>query len=76
MVTCLPSCKPSKQDMLGTAEEVRKPLGHTSFGQTAKTYIHELCANTGSRLVGIPKVITDRDGWQERVKRIHTVSTH
>ena len=40
----------------------------TSMGQPAKTYIHQLCTDTGWPLM------TDREGWQNRVKRICALS--
>ena len=40
---------------------------HTSVGQPAKTYIHQLCADAGVRMPGAKG---DRDRWQKRVKGI------
>ena len=48
---------------------------HTSVGQPAKTYIHQLCADTGYCLVDFPSVIAERNEWRERVKGICAVST-
>ena len=47
---------------------------HTSVGQPAKTYIYQLWVDTGFRLEDLPKVMADRDKWQERVKKICVVS--
>ena len=40
-------------------------------GQPARTYIQQLCANTGYNFEDLPGAIDDRDGWQERVREIH-----
>ena len=42
--------------------------GHTSVGWLAKTYIHQLCVNTGGRKEDLPRAMVDKDGWEERVK--------
>ena len=40
-------------------------------GQPAKTYIQQLCADTGYSLEDHPPgAIDDREGWQERVREI------
>ena len=43
--------------------------GHT------RTKIHQLCLNTGCHLENLPRVMTKKDGWQERIKGICTVDT-
>ena len=47
--------------------------GHTSVGWPAKTYIQQLCVDTGCRLQDLPKAMANRDGWRERFKGICTV---
>ena len=49
--------------------------GLTSVGRPAKTYIHQLCADTGCHQEDLPRAMTDRDGWQEIVKGISAVGT-
>ena len=48
--------------------------GHTSTGWTAKSYIFLLYADIRCRLEDLPRVMTKRDRWWERVKGIHAVS--
>ena len=50
-------------------------LFHTILSRPAESYIHQLSADTVCRLVDLPRAITDGDGWEERVKGIHVVST-
>ena len=40
----------------------------------ARTYIQQLCADTGCSLEDLQGVMDDREGWQERVKEIRTGS--
>ena len=46
---------------------------HTSIGQPAKTYIHQLCADTECSLEDLLTAKTDRERWQERFMGIHVV---
>ena len=39
-------------------------------GQPTRTYIQQLCADTGYSLEDLPEGMDDRDGWWERVKEI------
>ena len=49
--------------------------GHTSFGWSAKIYIHQFCVNNGCCQENRSRVMAHRDGWWERVKGIFTVIT-
>ena len=44
------------------------------IGRPARTYIQQLCVDTGSSLEDIPGVMNNREGWQERVREIHAGS--
>ena len=48
---------------------------YTSVGWPAKTCIHQLCEDTGCRLEDLPRSMTGRNGWRNKVKRICSVST-
>ena len=48
--------------------------GHTSVGQSEKTYTHHISADTGCSLEDLPGVIDDRDGWWERFRELCAVS--
>ena len=39
-------------------------------GWPARTYLQQLCANTGCSLEDLPGAMDDRDGWWERVREI------
>ena len=48
--------------------------GQPKSGQPARTYIQQLCANTGRSLEDLPGVMDNRDRWRERVREIHAGS--
>ena len=43
--------------------------GNTSVGRTAKTYIHQLCVDTGFRREDQPIAMHDRGGWGRERER-------
>ena len=45
--------------------------GYASFGKSARTYLGEICVDTGCSL----GAMDNRDGRRERVREIHTSST-
>ena len=45
--------------------------GRAKAGRPARTYIQQLCADTGCSLEDLSRAMDDRDGWQERVREIH-----
>ena len=47
--------------------------GLASVGQPARTYLHQLFADSRCTLEDPPRVMDDRDGWRKRVKEIRTV---
>ena len=40
--------------------------GWAKVGWPARTYIQQLCADTGCSLEDLPEAMDDREGWQER----------
>ena len=44
--------------------------GRAKVGRPVRTYIRHLCADTRCGLEALPGAIDDRDGWQERVRKI------
>ena len=49
--------------------------GQAKAGRPARTYIQQLCANTGYSLEHLLGAMDDRDRWQERIREIHAGST-
>ena len=49
--------------------------GLARTGRPARTYIQLLFANTGCSLEDVLGAIDDKEGWQERVRKIHAGAT-
>ena len=49
--------------------------GRTKAGRTARTYIQQLCEDTGCSPEDLPEAINDRKKWRERVRDIRATST-
>ena len=68
MATYFPSLKPSKTCWRSKEEFISDALQwtceHPCVGWPAKSYIHQLCADTECHLEDLPRVMADRDGWQ------------
>ena len=48
--------------------------GRAKAGWPARTYIQQLCTNTGCSLEDLPGAMDNRDGWWERVREIRAGS--
>ena len=48
--------------------------GRLKAGRPARTYIQQLCTDTGCSHEDLLEAIDDREGWQERVRDIHAGS--
>ena len=49
--------------------------GRAKVGRPARTYIQQLCEDTGCCPEDLPGVMNDREKWRERVWDIHATST-
>ena len=49
--------------------------GQANAERLARTYMQQLCADTGCSLENQSGVLEDREGWQERVKEIRADAT-
>ena len=45
--------------------------GQAKAGRLARTYIQQLCEDTGCNPEDLPKAMNDREKWRERVRHIH-----
>ena len=48
--------------------------GRTKGGQLARTYIQQLCGDTGRCPEDLPRAMNDREEWRERVRDIRATS--
>ena len=49
--------------------------GQAKAGRPARTYIHQLCEDTGCSHGDLPEATNDREKWQERVRAIRAGGT-
>ena len=49
--------------------------GRAKAGRPARTYIQQLCEDTGCCPEDLPRAINDREEWRERVRDIRAAST-
>ena len=49
--------------------------GRANAGRPARTYIQQLCEDTGCCLEDLPEAMNDREKWRERVRVIRATST-
>ena len=49
--------------------------GDSKAGRPARTYIQQLCEDTGCCPEDLPEAMNDREKWRERVRDIHATST-
>ena len=49
--------------------------GRAKAGRPARTYIQQLCEDTGCNPEDLPGVMNDREKWRERVRDIHVGGT-
>ena len=49
--------------------------GHAKAGRPARTYIQQLCEDTGCCPEDLPEAMNDREKWRERVRDIRATST-
>ena len=86
MATCLPSRKLSKLDEPDTQDTTRDKLisdvllwtptyGRAKAGRPARTYIQQLCKDTGCGPEDLPEAKSDRDKRRERVRDIRASGT-
>ena len=49
--------------------------GRAKAGRPARTYLQQLCEDTGCSPEDLPKAMDDREGWRERVRDIRADGT-
>ena len=49
--------------------------GRAKAGRPARTYIHQLCKDTGCCPEDLPEAMNDREKWRERIRDIRATST-
>ena len=63
-------CRKSKDELISDILLWTPAYGRAKAGRPARTYIQQLCEDTGCRPEDLPKAMNDREEWRERVRDI------
>ena len=63
-------CWRSKDELISDVLLWTPTYGCARAGRPARTYIQQLCEDTGCNPEDLPEAINDREKWRERVKDI------
>ena len=63
-------CWISKHELISDVLSLTSSQGRTKVGRPARTYIQQLCADTGCSLEDLLKAMDDTEGWRKRVRNI------
>ena len=63
-------CWRSKDELISDVLLWTPAYGHAKAGRPARTYIQQLCEDTGCNFEDLPEAMNDREKWQERVRDI------
>ena len=61
-------CWRSRDELVSDVLQWNPSQGRAKAGRPARTYIQQLCVDTGCSPEDLPKAIDDREGWRERVR--------
>ena len=68
-------CWRSKDELIRDVLLWTPAYGQAKAGQPARTYIQQLCEDTGCNPEDMPEAMNDREKWRERVRDIHASGT-
>ena len=68
-------CWRSKDELMSDVLLWTPTYGQTKAGRPARTYIQQLCEDTGCNPEDLPEAMNDREKWRERVRDIHAGGT-
>ena len=68
-------CWRSKDDIVSDVLLWTPAYGQPKAGRPARTFIQQLCDDTGCNPEDLPKAMNDRETWRERVRDIRASST-
>ena len=68
-------CWRSKDELIIDVLLWTPTYGQAKAGQPARTYIQQLCEDTGCSPEELPEAMNDREKWRERVRDIRASST-
>ena len=68
-------CWRSKEELISDVFLWIPLHGRASVGWPTRTYLQQLCTDTGYSLEDLQEAMDDRDKWRERVREIRAIST-
>ena len=68
-------CWRSRDELISDVLLWTPTYGRAKAGRSARTYIQQLCEDTGCSPEDQPEAMNDREKWQERVRDIRATST-
>ena len=68
-------CWRSRDELISDVPLWTPSYGRAKIGRPARTYIHQLCENTGCSLEDLPEAMNDREKWRERERDIRASGT-
>ena len=68
-------CWRSKEEIVSDVLLWTPSYGQTKAGRPARTFIQQLCDDTGCNPEALPEAMNDRETWRERVRDIHASGT-
>ena len=63
-------CRRSRDELISEVLLWTPSRGRAKAGRPARTYMQQLCVDTGCSPEDLPEAMNDREGWQERVMDI------
>ena len=64
-------CWRNKDELISDVLLWTPTYGQAKAGRPARTYIEQLCEDTGCNPEDLPKAMNDREKWRERVRDTH-----
>ena len=64
-------CWRSKDELISNVLLWTPTYGCAKVGRPARTYIQQLCEDTGCNFEDLPEAMNDREKWRKRVRDIH-----
>ena len=67
-------CWGSKDELISDVFQWTHTYSQAKAGRPARTYIHQLCEDTGCSSEDLPEAMNNREKWRERVRDIRASS--
>ena len=68
-------CWRSREELISDELQWTPTYGRAKAGRPARTYIQQLCEDTGCSPEDLPETMNDREKWRERVRDIRASGT-